>query len=214
MIRLGMFSFVASALQLVVPSYGLRLVRRFGTKNVGWFLVAAFASLAVMHFLEPIKTPASGQGSSVSLDVLYAIASVLLLIGMGHIDTLFAERVRAQRDGETLRSTWESRVQEESRSKEELLQEIARLEKKEKALQESEAQYRFLFLENPQPMWMFDLRSFRFLAVNKAALRQYGFTQEEFLSLKPGNLVSSDSAAAFQHDISKPCVGVESRGLW
>src|SRR6266446_6900625 len=157
MIRLGMFSFVASALQLVVPSYGLRLVRRFGTKNVGWFLVAAFASLAVMHFLEPIKTPAAGQGSTVSLDVLYAIASVLLLIGMGHIETLFAERLQAKRDGETLRSCWETRVQEETRTKDELLQEIAALEKKEKALQDSEAQYRFLFLENPQPMWIFDL---------------------------------------------------------
>jgi len=91
---------------------------------------------------------------------------------------------------------------------------LPQLEKKEKVLQESEAQYRFLYIENPQPMWMFDLRSFRFLSVNKAALRQYGFTQEEFMSLQPRDLLSSDSAAAFQRDIAKPCSGVEFRGLW
>src|SRR6267378_2998416 len=117
MIRLGMFSFVASALQLVVPSYGLRLVRRFGTNKVGWFLVAAFGGLALMHCLEPLKTSTPGQGSAVTAEVLYAIASVLLLIGMGHIETLFSERLQAQREGEALKSTWESRVQEESRSK-------------------------------------------------------------------------------------------------
>jgi two-component system cell cycle sensor histidine kinase/response regulator CckA len=214
MIRLGIFSFVASALQLIVPSYGLRLVRRFGTKNVGWFLVAAFASLAVMHFLEPWRAPAVGSGSSVSLDVLYAIGSVLLLIGMGHIETLFGERLQAEKNGERLQSRWQSRVQEESRSKQELLQEIACLERKEKALRESEAQYRFLFFENPQPMWIHDLRSFRFLSVNKAALRQYGFSQEEFMARHPQDLISSESAAAFQKDLAKPCLSIEPRGLW
>jgi len=31
-----------------------------------------------------------------------------------------------------------------------------------------------LFEHNPQPMWIFDLRSFRPLAVNDSALRLYG----------------------------------------
>jgi PAS domain S-box-containing protein len=32
-------------------------------------------------------------------------------------------------------------------------------------------------------MWVFDIRSFAFLAVNDAAVRRYGFSREEFLSM-------------------------------
>lgn len=47
----------------------------------------------------------------------------------------------------------------------------------------SEERYRQLFDFNPVPMWVYDLHSLRFLAVNEAALRQYGFTREEFLEM-------------------------------
>jgi PAS domain S-box-containing protein len=43
--------------------------------------------------------------------------------------------------------------------------------------------YRRLFNENPAPMYIFDQDHFRFLAVNHAALDQYGYSREEFLSL-------------------------------
>lgn len=46
----------------------------------------------------------------------------------------------------------------------------------------SEAQYRLLFLSNPNPMWVFDLQTLRFLAVNEAARRHYGYSEEEFLA--------------------------------
>lgn len=42
--------------------------------------------------------------------------------------------------------------------------------------------YRSLFDQNPQAMWVFDRESFAFLAVNEAALRQYGYSREEFLA--------------------------------
>jgi two-component system cell cycle sensor histidine kinase/response regulator CckA len=51
------------------------------------------------------------------------------------------------------------------------------------ALRESEQRYRLLFEGNPQPMWVFDDDTLAFLAVNDAALQQYGYTREEFLSL-------------------------------
>lgn len=33
------------------------------------------------------------------------------------------------------------------------------------------------------PMWVFDTRTFAFLAVNDAAVRQYGYSREQFLSM-------------------------------
>ena len=53
----------------------------------------------------------------------------------------------------------------------------------EEALRDSEEQYRLLFESNPHAMWVYDRESLRFLAVNHAAIEQYGYTREEFLSM-------------------------------
>ena len=45
-------------------------------------------------------------------------------------------------------------------------------------------EYIRLFRKNPQPMWIYDLKTFRFLAVNDAARELYGYSLEEFLSMK------------------------------
>jgi len=50
-------------------------------------------------------------------------------------------------------------------------------------LRESEAQYRLLFADNPHPMWVFDLETLKFLAVNTEAEHHYGYTAEEFLRM-------------------------------
>jgi two-component system cell cycle sensor histidine kinase/response regulator CckA len=49
---------------------------------------------------------------------------------------------------------------------------------------ESEDRYRLLFESNPHPMWVYDLETLRFLDVNEAAVRQYGYTRNEFYSMK------------------------------
>jgi len=46
-----------------------------------------------------------------------------------------------------------------------------------------ETQYRHLFESNPQPMWVYDLDTLKFLAVNEAAIRQYGYSRVELLSM-------------------------------
>ena len=43
--------------------------------------------------------------------------------------------------------------------------------------------YRRLFDDSPAPMYIYDDQTFRFLAVNNAALHQYGYSREEFLSM-------------------------------
>lgn len=51
------------------------------------------------------------------------------------------------------------------------------------ALADAAARYRILFESSPIPMWVFDLETLRFLAVNDATVQQYGWSREEFLSL-------------------------------
>ncbi|MBI3884265.1 MAG: PAS domain S-box protein [Opitutae bacterium] len=51
------------------------------------------------------------------------------------------------------------------------------------ALGESEERYRSLFEVTPNPMYIFDLDTLAFVAVNDAAVRKYGYTREEFLAM-------------------------------
>jgi PAS domain S-box-containing protein len=214
----GVFNILAAILQLVVPSYGLRLVRRFGAERVGWFLVVSFCSLAMVHFLKPLKPFGTGAGAGAALDVVCVLASGLLLIGMGHIETLFSERARLERERERRREEVARELQEQTAeltsANQELVQEIARRERREKALKESETQYRALFGDNPQAMWIFDLRTHRILAVNQAALRQYRFSREEFMGLTAQGLLAAESVNAFVQEVARPCGGAEARGVW
>ncbi|HEX7437541.1 MAG TPA: PAS domain S-box protein, partial [Caldimonas sp.] len=50
-------------------------------------------------------------------------------------------------------------------------------------LRSSEAQYRLIFAGHSLPMWVYDMETLRFLAVNDAAIGQYGFSKAEFLSM-------------------------------
>jgi diguanylate cyclase (GGDEF)-like protein/PAS domain S-box-containing protein len=47
----------------------------------------------------------------------------------------------------------------------------------------SEESFRLLFEGNPVPMWVFDLTSLYFLAVNEAAIEHYGYSREQFLKM-------------------------------
>ncbi|SMF06401.1 EAL domain-containing protein [Trinickia caryophylli] len=64
------------------------------------------------------------------------------------------------------------------------------------ALVQSEAEYRSLFERNPNPMWVCDARTRRFLAVNDPAIARYGFTREQFLSMSEADLEWRDRGEA------------------
>jgi two-component system, cell cycle sensor histidine kinase and response regulator CckA len=53
----------------------------------------------------------------------------------------------------------------------------------EKALRESEERYRSLFDSSPLPTWVYDVETLRFLAVNEAAVKHYGYSRAELLSM-------------------------------
>jgi PAS domain S-box-containing protein len=60
---------------------------------------------------------------------------------------------------------------------------VTPLKEAELKLEASEEQYRLLFDRNPQPMWVYDEETRRFLAVNDAAVVHYGYSREEFLAM-------------------------------
>jgi diguanylate cyclase (GGDEF)-like protein/PAS domain S-box-containing protein len=51
-----------------------------------------------------------------------------------------------------------------------------------------EQSFRLLFDSNPVPMWLMDVESLRFIAVNDAAVKHYGFPREQFLTMTTADI--------------------------
>ncbi len=70
-------------------------------------------------------------------------------------------------------------------------------------LKVSEQRYSDLFQLSPEPMCVLDLELLKFIDVNKAALRQYGYTKEEFLNLEYYELRPSEDQIQAKKAIEK-----------
>lgn len=134
-------------LHVAVPSYGLRLNRLFGSRQVGWALVAAFLGLALFHLVGGVALISSSPFERGSVgSVVGAVVPILLLIGMAHIETLFRERARVERDQRLrhceLGQFLEQRTAELADAKEEFHRELNRRDHEQRVLAQRAAQER------------------------------------------------------------------------
>jgi two-component system sensor histidine kinase UhpB len=93
-------------------------------------------------------------------------------------------------------------------------QNITERKKTEEAVIESEKKYHYLFENNPLPMWVMDKETLALLEVNLQALRNYGYSREEFLSLPYAQLKAPAEKKRFrdfQHLISEEPYNA---GIW
>ncbi|MDO8786911.1 MAG: PAS domain S-box protein [Sulfuritalea sp.] len=84
----------------------------------------------------------------------------------------------------------------------------------ENALRDSEASYRELFESNPHPMWIYDLATLAFVAVNDAAVAQYGFSREEFLLMTILDIRPSEDRQLLVEFVASEESGFTDAGLW
>jgi len=70
-------------------------------------------------------------------------------------------------------------------------------------LAERESRYRTLFESNPQPIFLSDFETLKFLDVNKAALDLYGYTRQEILSMTLSDIRPIDELPNFLQEVSK-----------
>ncbi|HYM69146.1 MAG TPA: PAS domain S-box protein [bacterium] len=61
---------------------------------------------------------------------------------------------------------------------------------------------RLLFDNGPLPMWVYDPDTLRFLAVNQAAVDQYGYAREEFLAMRVSDIRTPDAVPQLLADIA------------
>jgi PAS domain S-box-containing protein len=90
--------------------------------------------------------------------------------------------------------------------------ELAERRRAEDSALASERNYRLLFESNPNAMWVFDSETLRFLAVNEAAVRTYGYSRDEFLTMTIEDIRPAEDVPQL-HAIVRSDLPVEERGL-
>jgi PAS domain S-box-containing protein len=106
------------------------------------------------------------------------------------------ERKKAEEQIRQLNATLEQRV----------------LERTEE-LNQSEKKYRHLFENNPMPLWVLDTGSLKFMDVNESALRLYGYSREEFLSMTSVELRPEEERARYL-ELNRGTKGTQNMGIW
>ncbi|HEY3239215.1 MAG TPA: EAL domain-containing protein [Acidimicrobiia bacterium] len=72
-----------------------------------------------------------------------------------------------------------------------------------------------LFDGNPAPMWVYDLETLRFLAVNDTAVAQYGYTRDEFLAMTIEDIRPPEDVPQLLDEITRVARGERSQEtLW
>lgn len=81
-------------------------------------------------------------------------------------------------------------------------------------LRVSAEEYRLLFEGNPHPMWVYERTSLQVLAVNDAAIGHYGYTREEFLTMRLPDLRPGEDVSRLLDDVSKSVGGFHVSDRW
>jgi two-component system cell cycle sensor histidine kinase/response regulator CckA len=123
---------------------------------------------------------------------------------MRFLESGLSEKEAAQGELRRINELLEARIQQRT-------QELGRANE---ILKTSERQYRVLFDGNPMPMWVFDRESLKFLAVNQAAMRHYGYSRNEFLSMTIADIRPKEDITRLLDSVATRVPGLSEAGLW
>ena len=87
-------------------------------------------------------------------------------------------------------------------------------DKADKKLRINEEKYRYLFDNNPQPMYIYDIDTLAFLEVNKAAIEHYEYSKEEFMSMSLKDIRPQEDIPAFLIDVQDKREKFKPAGVW
>ncbi len=82
------------------------------------------------------------------------------------------------------------------------------------ALRESEEGHRLLFQSCPLPLWVYDLETLAFLAVNQAAINHYGYSEAEFLGMTIKDIRPPKEVPALLAIVREASPGLRTSGVW
>jgi PAS domain S-box-containing protein len=173
----------ASTLALLPPTFTLIALYNLASGNDGFryapFFFITFGWIGMVH----------PRGTSAKAVPLGAVAYLLPLAIDGHWSAIAAWSIVYVLPGCVLLGEATAWVSD-------------RLGRTQYSLREQEAGFRKLFLENPQPMWVFDLDDYRFLEVNAAAIAHYGYSRAEFLAMRVTDIRPAEDLQTFVDEVA------------
>jgi len=81
-------------------------------------------------------------------------------------------------------------------------------------LRQNADKYRLLFQANPQPMWVYDVKTLAFLAVNDTALARYGYSRDGFLGMTLADIRPPEDMPALMQNLSYAPEDRQVSGPW
>src|SRR5205823_11120021 len=78
----------------------------------------------------------------------------------------------------------------------------------------SDATFQLLFENNPLPLWLFDLKTLRFVDVNEAACEKYGYSRKEFLELTIRDIRPPEDIPHLRASVRDTPAEVFNWGIW
>jgi PAS domain S-box-containing protein len=95
-----------------------------------------------------------------------------------------------------------------------ITRDITERKRAQELLQETEDRHRKLFDNNPHPTWVYDRETLRFLAVNRAAVKKYGYSRDEFLAMTLKDIRPPEDVNPLLENVSAIRDGEEKIGIW
>ncbi|MCC5927705.1 MAG: PAS domain S-box protein [Cyclobacteriaceae bacterium] len=84
-----------------------------------------------------------------------------------------------------------------------IARDIEKIKQAERKIEASRRQYKYLFDKNPQPMWVYEIDSLKFLEVNSAAVHHYGYSRSEFLQMTLQDILSPEEVKKLKNHIEQ-----------
>lgn len=77
-----------------------------------------------------------------------------------------------------------------------------------------DASFHILLVDNPRPIWIYDLTTLKFLEVNNAAIEHYGYSREEFLRMQLTEIRPKEEIPRFLEEMVQTRLGRQRVGEW
>jgi two-component system cell cycle sensor histidine kinase/response regulator CckA len=194
--------------QLCVAVYAMRMTRLFGTARVGWSLFSAFLILALLHSFQAMGELHSSSFFEIRIEVVYALASLLLLIGLTHVSTDIKRRLWVESEEHRLVATLETEVTKKTEHLTLAIKELqSEIDERKRVEGQVRDQARLLDLSH-DAIIVQDLE-YRIQFWNKGAESIFGWKAAEAVGRKYSDLLSIDILAC--KSASEVAL---SKGLW
>jgi PAS domain S-box-containing protein len=95
-----------------------------------------------------------------------------------------------------------------------ITRDVTERKRAQELLQETEERHRKLFENNPHPTWVYDRETLRFLAVNPAAVKKYGYSSDEFLAMTIKDIRPPEDVPSLLESVAGVRDGDEKLGIW